>query len=1204
MPLLNISTQPKVLPRAGNKETLSLDEKRVATCSLQFAGQMVGFMMARCLEVTSLPNCNWKLVALLKRRRYDETPTRISLREKRSVRASEKEFGKQKVTTECAKVFQTELGLGLVLANKSSGQSLLMRFTMPTIMSCVDSASAENVKRAQLEAEALIASLDEIQSKVGHVFSLPCTDRASSNIKAEVDIGSQSASAVNCHFLCQVHKASQVQSKQFDHCERHISGLLHCALAMRGAGTRGELRKMLFEIIESRLSIHLGEAPPQYAEHRNCVLDLYVNGKYNQHGKSPQKRLALQRCILSYFFPGNIQDENVVEFYVREPTSRQEVLSWYKQWAIPMLLPSVCPIYPRSRWIGGECSLNWAGLLCSFHNLLKPLMLKFGAPRGFPAPAEAPRTSATLHTFQSGWDCVAVPAEVRPDESHESEHQTDAPDLEAEGWANSVDYNPFLAADSERDLLDRATGNVDWQRLNASMKLRAARWADRPDVGAALICMRSCMEPCLHLMHSLLELASLKFDRKQQSLVARGKVRDSRVVAVANLTVRVFQMINGKFRDTVRALPLQHMTRRTRVLLFRMLSRAGGGINMLMGRDQGYPFRLFHLLLSGQVEKIFQDPGCLYDELTTKLLMKFPDSKALTSLEGSSVVEALAEMISVDIAGVEARHAAARRINSIRSCQAHTMSFESLSSLTITRSLVKHRLDWLEARGLLPPKEKRRRRREAKEKKFHCGGGAWRAFLHLKKGGFAKSKALSPLYQQIKSQGLQEWQDLKEIGKMGTVSSRAGHASFGKRKFAGKKQLQAIAAPKALEQQLCRVAQACSQEALRDKEDWQQTVASVAKHASEECGRLVSLGHAANDGGTPVTNPAALLAKSMAPSMLPLSLSGSMLSRGLPAAEVPDTEVDGLDGSNSGSKPSMLSVECLPPVAELVKDGMEFFSTLPNRSGLLKELVEVTQSQSAMRLHCDAPSLSGVHRGLDFHEQECCKVAECVCGKHVNAQRIHANLVSLFRPFLRVKPAAKAKPDADSARQGSKPAVQKGKKPVPRLFMEQGLLVFKFTKLPPEGQMPSVDTSAGWDTVCQEPLADADQDSGQGVEQSHVDESIWVHVSYANFRDWHFSFLLLDEQPESQGTTDGRQLTVLRVPEPSIFLRDTVAFKQRFDLKFAWKAAMYIIFVDDSELAPLDMAPEVVEVLRLASVPELLVWKATVGCSEVCFHMW
>ena len=252
-----------------------------------------------------------------------------------------------------------------------------------------------------------------------------------------------------------------------------------------------------------------------------------------------------------------------------------------------------------------------------------------------------------------------------------------------------------------------------------------------------------------------------------------------------------------------------------------------------------------------------------------------------------------------------------------------------------------------------------------------------------------------------------------------------------------------------------------------------------------------------------------------------------------------------------------------------------------------------------MRLQCDAPSLSGANRGLDFHEQECCKVAECVCGKHVTAQRIQANLVSLFRPFLRVKPAAKAKPD--SGAQGSKAVVQKGKKPVPRLFMEQGLVVFKFTKLPPERRPPIPDTSCGWDQVCQEPpgpgaIAD---DAGEGVGQPHVDENIWVHVSYGNYRDWCFSFLFLDEQPESQVTQDGRQLTVLRVPEPSVFLRDIVAFKQRFDLNCAWKAAMYVIFVDDSSLAPMDMAPDVVEVLQLASVPELLVWKA-VGAPHFC----
>ena len=613
-----------------------------------------------------------------------------------------------------------------------------------------------------------------------------------------------------------------------------------------------------------------------------------------------------------FFFAGDIQNEDKVEFWAKEPVPRERVLCLYKHLAIPLLLPTVCPIYPRSRWIGGECSINWAGLLCSFHNLLKPLLSQWGAPNGLPATVEAPRPSATLHMFQVGWGSTVVPHGPQAEELHLPEPQ----DPGAEGWAGSAEYNPFLAADSERDLLDRATGNLDWQKVNASMKLRCAKWGDRDDVGAALVCMRSCMIPCLHLMHKLLEQAGIKWDRKQQSLVAQGKPRDYRVLAVARLTVETLSLLNGKFRDTVPALPVRHMTRRTRVLLFRMIATAGGAIQMLMGRDLGYPLRLFELLMTGRAEQVFQDAPCMYDELTTKLLMKFPDPKALTSLEGCAMVTSLAEFIALDIAGVEARHAAARRINSIRSCQANTMSLESLSSLTITRSMVKHRHDWLEARGLLPKAEARRRRNEKKKKKFHCGGGAWRAMLHQRKAGFGKSRELSAEYKRIKAAGSDEWRDLQELGRMGTISCRAGFPSFGARarKHARKKRLQ-IVAPELLDKEMSGVVAACKMQGLQEKKEWEKTMASLSEHAQKECNRLCTSG--ASAVGQASHEPAAQLAKSLSPSMLPL-FSRSTQLLGLSVAGAAGQRRD--QNSPPTTWPSMLSIECLPPVAEVVKD--------------------------------------------------------------------------------------------------------------------------------------------------------------------------------------------------------------------------------------------------------------------------------------------
>ena len=219
----------------------------------------------------------------------------------------------------------------------------------------------------------------------------------------------------------------------------------------------------------------------------------YLDTTWNHHGKVPLKRVDTQRCVINKFFNGDLQNHDNVEYYSVKPISKEKVLQLYRSLVIPLILPSVCPIFPRARWIGGEQSISWCGLLASLHGLLKPLLLQWGAPQGLPALPQA--ASVVVGSAAAS---NAVPDAGLPEAA--------AGDME---W----EYDPVLAADAEKDLLDRATGSIDWAKINSSMRLRCARWGDRSDTCAALVCMRSVMNPCLQLMHGLLKQSGLKFER-------------------------------------------------------------------------------------------------------------------------------------------------------------------------------------------------------------------------------------------------------------------------------------------------------------------------------------------------------------------------------------------------------------------------------------------------------------------------------------------------------------------------------------------------------------------------------------------------------------------------------------------------------------------------------------------------------------------
>ncbi|CAE7232545.1 unnamed protein product, partial [Symbiodinium sp. CCMP2456] len=289
------------------------------------------------------------------------------------------------------------------------------------------------------------------------------------------------------------------------------------------------------------------------------------------------------------------------------------------------------------------------------------------------------------------------------------------------------------------------------------------------------------------------------------------------------------------------------------------------------------------------------------------------------------------------------------------------------------------------------------------------------------------------------------------------------------------------------------------------------------------------------------------------------------------------------------------SVECLPPAAEVAKELFGSLGSMADQSGLKKELLEHAQGRATMRLHEDAPHLGAV-RSDDFQEKTCCKFAECLCGENIAAARFHANFIALFRPFLRTRLIAKSA--AAKAKASSQPGGKKSMKPVPRQLMEQGFLVIKFTKLPPEKAAVRPDVSVNWEQVSEEHLGalqiEATRHPFDDV-PPHVEEAIWAHVGFAHYRDWHLTLMLLQEDNSTSAFTEsGEPLTVLQVPETPVFLNDTVAFKRYFDLESSWKASFHVIYVNDEMLSEMEVAPCVIEVLRLASVPELVVWKACV----------
>ena len=140
MPVISVAGHAFSGNISGSKQTLSRDERRVGCCSLHFAGHLAGLFLQQCANFTAQ---GWQVLAVYKRRRYDETPTKIAIKESQTP-----ETGDQHAKTEVAKIFQTELCIGVLMCHATKQRCSLMKVSLPTMMSCVDTASAANIKRA------------------------------------------------------------------------------------------------------------------------------------------------------------------------------------------------------------------------------------------------------------------------------------------------------------------------------------------------------------------------------------------------------------------------------------------------------------------------------------------------------------------------------------------------------------------------------------------------------------------------------------------------------------------------------------------------------------------------------------------------------------------------------------------------------------------------------------------------------------------------------------------------------------------------------------------------------------------------------------------------------------------------------------------------------------------------------------------------
>ena len=269
-----------------------------------FSGYLVGVLLSQIVFLVSVLNSH-EAVLLLIRRKYDETPSKISV--------SFQDAGQSdKAPDSKAKILQSKVTVCMLLKEKRTGKYMQLCHAYPTWLQCVDRTTAETTMAAQANILASMASLDEVSKFFKFRVNHTVTDKAASNLKAEAALSLHTLQGTSSHITCFVHKIATVTGRALKFVDKHVSALIAGALALADAGSLLHLRKALAAVLDSKLQVLYGR--PSLDDHaadcRSAMLDAFLPAAASGEdvSSSVKKRHLQRRFIIAFFLNGDIHD--------------------------------------------------------------------------------------------------------------------------------------------------------------------------------------------------------------------------------------------------------------------------------------------------------------------------------------------------------------------------------------------------------------------------------------------------------------------------------------------------------------------------------------------------------------------------------------------------------------------------------------------------------------------------------------------------------------------------------------------------------------------------------------------------------------------------------------------------------------------------------------------------------------------------------
>ena len=573
---------------------------------------------------------------------------------------------------------------------------------------------------------------------------------------------SQQPEFVTAHYTCDVHKLYSATACSMDHCSSDVSGLLSLGISHQGsAGMYQHLVSTLFGILQSELIVTYGVPDRSHSQFRQHIFDVFLPV---HRGHRCRKTNAKRRFILHQLLNGNWQAdqlEHVCQYGCCKDFN--DTLAKFKRFCIWALCPTKCPKYCRSRWTNYDLAIDWAGILGNLCNgrILALLVGKITSKGSAITTAQEAKPQHDAIT-----DAAEKWLELAGDEvglqlvSAASEEGQPANDPRTEAAPPELNEGP------------------DWVKINEQHRMTAKEWVSSMP-GIRLVIMKIVAAPLLATMQKFLFISSPKWERKQVARAARGQQRSYRVLEGAlghDLTQCMDSLLNSA-RAVPLALPSSAMRRCIRTLQFRMVASALGSLHAYLRVErQSLKFQWFKILQQQsqpeELERVYQIPPCMADELSSKLLSLFPTVEDACSHECQSIAVFLGCALFTDIAKVEARHSSNREVTFARA-RGWFVDMSDLNAKFVSRQFAARKQKRKDRKKPGP------RPRKPLRKKNTRGGGPWRAFIHHRYRGMKFTKELmQQISREYNNLSAEEKAFYLQVGKEATDSHRHGFSSF------------------------------------------------------------------------------------------------------------------------------------------------------------------------------------------------------------------------------------------------------------------------------------------------------------------------------------------------------------------------------------------------------------------------------------------